>query len=839
MEFTPEQQRIVDHGDGHALVFAVAGSGKTTTLVGRIRQLVRKQEVRPVRILATTFTREARRSLEEKLAQYPECTGVAVLTLHALATRIVDRARDMGFTELVIGEEHFSHRLFNEARKLLLAELDEADRDFAAQLRQLAFKDFETYLGIQKGNLRLPYMPAALPEAAAALITPPDAGPDVYARLYAKHDELRRREGKLDYDDLIVAAWMLMSRFPALHDDITSRWDYVNIDEFQDVNLAQSEMMHLVALRARSFMAIGDDDQTIYQWRGAHPRFILGFAGRYGAQEYTLPSNFRCPLGVIALADKVIAENKVRAPKRLRATRGGSGVHLHSPRAGEAARVAIKAISEGHSPEEVVVLLRTYAQSAEIEQVFLQEKVPYRLVGAVPFYRRAEVTTLTAYLELALADLDLMNGEELSTSRREKVQKLWRTVANRPSRYLKTADVEAIARQAWRGERTLASVLESYSADQPEHVRKPLTLLATWLDFLSEDMGTTPGKDVLLDFVSAIGYREYLIASAPTQEFGEERAGSIDALAEMAQTRSLGALITHLAELHEQVRYEEQLQRRGNQDVPRVTLMTAFRAKGLEWPVVIIPDCIAGIFGNKPSADAAASEEERRVFYVAMTRAQKELHLITGDDDDTTDFLKQVAYESVVGQHHRLAGLLQRDPGTWTAVDTLEAAQLLGRYEHEAFVQRWVDRTYRARLLGRFTALQGQLARQGRDDVRQAAGRALDLTRYAQHGPVDHLAPEMEKAFPDLAAVCEILTQPTAPASARSSAVKKEPGVDALGRTAAKSVDLKVGDRVRHRKLGEGEVLQVSQVAGQPEALIRFTAETKRVSLNFTRLDLI
>ncbi|MFD1732161.1 3'-5' exonuclease [Deinococcus malanensis] len=417
-------------------------------------------------------------------------------------------------------------------------------------------------------------------------------------------------------------------------------------------------------------------------------------------------------------------------------------------------------------------MLRTYAQSAEIEQVFLQEKVPYRLVGAVPFYRRAEVTTLTAYLELALADLDLMNGEELSTSRREKVQKLWRTVANRPSRYLKTADVEAIARQAWRGANPGLSARELQ--------RRPARACPQALDaaghlagLLSEDMGTTPGKDVLLDFVSAIGYREYLIASAPTQEFGEERAGSIDALAEMAQTRSLGALITHLAELHEQVRYEEQLQRRGNQDVPRVTLMTAFRAKGLEWPVVIIPDCIAGIFGNKPSADAAASEEERRVFYVAMTRAQKELHLITGDDDDTTDFLKQVAYESVVGQHHRLAGLLQRDPGTWTAVDTLEAAQLLGRYEHEAFVQRWVDRTYRARLLGRFTALQGQLARQGRDDVRQAAGRALDLTRYAQHGPVDHLAPEMEKAFPDLAAVCEILTQPTAPASARSSAVKK------------------------------------------------------------------
>lgn len=838
MAFTPEQRRIVEHGEGHALVFATAGSGKTTTLVGRIQHLVTDQGVRPERVLATTFTREARASLHQKLAEHPECAGVRVLTLHALATQIVSRAREMNLTALVMGEEHFSLRLFSAARQELRAGLRENERERASRLWQMPYQDFATYLSIQKGNLRLPYVPAGLPPEAAALVTPPDGGADLYAQLYARHDELRRQEGKFDYDDVIVAAWTLMSCFPALRHDISARWDFVNVDEFQDVNLAQSEMMHLVASQVRSFMAIGDDDQTIYQWRGAHPRFILEFARRYGAQQYSLSSNFRCPLGVIALADRVIDRNRVRAPKRLRATRGGSGVHLHPPRVGEAARIAIQAIREGRDPEAIVVLLRTYAQSAEIEQVLLEERVPYRLVGSAPFYLRPEVKGLTAYIELALADLDVSLGHSLSPERRDHLQYLWRAVANRPSRYLRTADIENIGRRAWRGGKTLAATLQEHA---PPHASQAVALLATWLDFLSGDLGTVPGKDVLLDFVDAIGYRRHLIETAPTTEYGEERAGSVDALAEMAQTRSLGDLITHLAELHEQVRYEASLRQRGEDNVPRVTLMTAFRAKGLEWPVVIIPDCVSGIYANKPHPDPAAGEEERRVFYVALTRAREELHLVVGDDD-TTPFLRDVDHEAVAAQHDRLDGLLSRDPGTWSAGDTLEAAQLLARHEHQAFIQGWVDREYRTRLLGRFRALERQLEapHAGGQDVGgkvQQARRALDLAAYAQHGPLELDGEESAEGFGDLADLLAALSEPDVPASV---SVQPPRRTDALGRgPEVAAVALQKGMRVLHARFGEGEVLEVRPAGGRTEALIRFGEITKRMVPEFARLEVV
>lgn len=841
MDWTVEQRRIVEHGDGHALVFAVAGSGKTTTLVGRVRHLVGSLKVRPSRILTTTFTREAGRSLREKLAQYPECGGVETLTLHALATRIVDRARQMGLTDLVIGEEHFSQRLFGEARKSLLEDLGGEDRDLAARLRQMTFKDFDTYVGIQKGNLRLPYVPEDLPAAAAALVQRPEGGPDQYALVYERHDELRRKEGKLDFDDLIVASWMLMSRFPALRHAVAATWDYVSVDEFQDVNLAQSEMMDLVAGGCRSYMAIGDDDQTIYQWRGAHPRFILGFAQRYGAAEYTLPANFRCPLGVIALADRVIGQNRVRAPKRLRGTREGSGVHIHPPGRGEAAHVAMRALAEGRGADEVVILLRTYAQSAEIEQVLLEQRVPYRLIGAAPFYRRAEVTTLLAYVELALADLDTLAGRPLGTERRERVQALWKSVANRPSRYLRLADTERVAREAWREGRTLAATLEAFAQAQPAYVATPVALLATWLGFLTEDLGTTPGRDVLLDFAGAVGYREYLVSTAPTTEFGQERAGMVDALAEMAQTRSLGELVKHLAELHEQVRYEETLRRQARGEEPRLTIMTAFRAKGLEWPVVIVPDCTSAIYSGKPHADPAAGEEERRVFYVAVTRAQQELHLVVGDDD-TTRFLEDVGYERVAAQHDRLAGLLGRHPQTWSAADTLEAAELIGQYEHEGFVQRWLRPEARRSLLASLAGLSRHPALSAQEGPAAQARALLDLGRYAAHGPLE---PEEQRAMDRWADLPAVLAawQGTARLGA---GVPGEPGkvqrdgaaVDALGRSRPSSEPpLVPGDRVRHARFGEGEILQVKSVGAQTEVLVRFEGGTKRMALEFARLD--
>ncbi|SMB81954.1 ATP-dependent helicase [Deinococcus hopiensis] len=830
MQPTAEQRQIIEHTVGHALVFAVAGSGKTTTMVERILNLVRHQQVRPRRILACTFSREAARTIEQRLARHPETTGVKVATLHALAYTILQEAKQLGLTRIQRGEDGFARKLFQEARQQLISE----DVNDKSAFYNIKYDDFQTYMSVQKGHLRLPYVPGDLPTWAQQLIGLPDRGIELYADLYARHDALRREADCMDFDDSIVEAWLLMARFPVLSDAMKGRWDFVHVDEFQDVNLAQSEMLHLLASSCTSYMAIGDDDQTVYQWRGADPRFILDFATRYQAQTFTLSTNFRCPMGVIALADQVIQHNTVRAPKRLRASRGDNGVHLHGHGPGQAAHVAIQVIQEGRSPSDIVILVRTYAQTGEIEQVFLEREVPYLMVGAVPFYQRQEVSVLLAYLRLALADLDVQRDVPLTAKQRVELLKDWQIVANAPNRFLRTQTVHDLGRELWHNGKTLALALEELAPGLRGNGREVLKLSEA-LAILTDDLGLAQGKETLLQFADTIGYTEHLIKTAPTREFGEERSGSVRALAEMAQERSLGELVTFITHLRTQGRHVERLADAEDDGVERVTIMTAFRAKGLEWPVVIVPDCKAGLYRIRESADQAAAEEERRVFYVALTRPKQELHLVV-DGHEPTPFLTVVKHEALVHGHTRLVQLMARDPVHWSARDTLEASELLRTYGHEQYVQLWLDGGYRGKLLRRIDALRAALVGQPQPYHGQAETvEALSLEPYRQHGDLKLTSGDDFDAFQDLEVLVRELHQRYAP-----------PAVNSSGQTAGRSTgtalrptDTRVGMAVKHKRFGEGVVLAMKGSGDRTEVEIRFNnlEATKKMLVAYANLQ--
>lgn len=832
MQPTAEQRQIIEHTSGHGLVFAVAGAGKTTTMVQRILHLVRQAQVRPVRILACTFSREAARTIEERLARHPEASGVTVCTLHALASAVLREAVRLGFTDLRQGEDGFTRRLFQQARTELIEEEPERKTAFY----NIKADDFQTYLSVQKGKLHLPYIPDDLPDWGRALIGQPDRGVELYADLYARHDHLRRAEGKTDYDDSIVEAWMLMARFPALREAIAGKWDYVHVDEFQDVNLAQSEMLDLIARGCHSYVAIGDDDQTVYQWRGADPRFILGFGQRYDAQTFTLSTNFRCPMGVIALADQVIQRNTVRAPKRLRASRGENGVTLHAHAPGQAAHVAINAIREGRTPTDIVILVRTYAQTGEIEQVFLDREVPYLVVGGVPFYQRHEVKILLAYLRLALADLDAQRDVPIDSRRHAQLIQDWQLVANAPNRFLRMQVVRELGQTLWRGGRTLSDALAGLASQARGSSQRDLRVLSEALSNLTDDLGLAQGKEALLTFTDAIGYVNHLISTAPTREFGEEREGSVRALAEMAQTRSLGELVTYVSYLSEHARHVERLTDAAGDEVQRVTIMTAFRAKGLEWPVVIVPDCKDALYRIKDNANLAAAEEERRVFYVALTRAKEELHLVV-DQNDPTRFLRDVDHEQIVHGHTRLRQLMSRDPGLWSARETLEASTLLRTYGHEHYVQVWLDGGYRERLLARLEALRMALQWPEPYHGQDQAVAALSLEYYQPHGELYLAKGDELQEFDDLDDLIRALHEEHTPRPVATASTKPE-GVRATG-TALRPADVTVGMTVQHRKFGDGTVLSVKGAGDRTEVEVHFqdAGTTKRMLVIYANLQ--
>lgn len=268
LRLTDEQQAIVAHNEGPALVFAVAGAGKTTALVHRLERLVRERVFEPRKILATSFSRLAVDDLKRALSRWPHTQGIQVSTLHALGYRIVRKAASEGLLKLSEAREEGSEqallqRTLRRARELRLP--------WVPELENLEAEDFLSYVGACKGNLQYADLEGAgLPPAALRVASQAQAPKELewYLELYKLMEQVRREEGLLTFDDMLMTGWEVLVRYPGILQTVQKAFQAVLVDEFQDVNLAQSEMLDLITQPHRNYMAVGDDDQTIYEWRG-------------------------------------------------------------------------------------------------------------------------------------------------------------------------------------------------------------------------------------------------------------------------------------------------------------------------------------------------------------------------------------------------------------------------------------------------------------------------------------------------------------------------------------------------------------------------------------------
>ncbi len=676
LHLTDEQQAIVAHNEGPALVFAVAGAGKTTALVHRLERLVRERVFEPRRILATSFSRMAVDDLKRALARWPHTQGVQVSTLHALGYRIVRKAASEGLLKLTEGKEESSEqallqRTLRRARDLKLP--------WVQELENLEADDFLSYVGACKGNLQYADLKGAgLPPEALEVASQAKAPKELawYLELYKLLEQVRREEGLLTFDDMLMTGWEVLVRHPEILLTVQKAFQAVLVDEFQDVNLAQSEMLELITRPHRNYMAVGDDDQTIYEWRGASPRFILEFAQRYGAQKYLIRDTFRCPAPQVVLAGRVIAQNQQREPKCLSLTRGFDGkVHLrlepHMPAQAQSLVSDMAGLlAEGRRPAEMVVLVRLYAQTPYIEQYLIERQIPYRVVGSTPFYQRPEIQVLLAYLQLAL------------NPGAEHAKRLWLQIYNTPKRYLTRALADAIWRQVERGA-SLVEALRAAVAGAEERVARRLRELAELFEWLTGAVEQASAHAVLEALEARLEYRRYLLRSSGFYEVGAGRAEGVRAFLEYARDKgSVRELLLHIERLA-----QEHLGDDPAQDTrERVSLMTIFRAKGLEWPFVFIPDCNEGTL---PYSGSENLEEERRLFYVALTRSSQHTYLYALSSLPISPFLQEAEYQQTLLAVERVGEALACAPEALSTAQTLALAQGARKLGLERFLHSW------------------------------------------------------------------------------------------------------------------------------------------------------
>jgi len=612
----PQQQEAVEHFRGPLLVLAGAGSGKTRVLTARICHLVHVHGVAPHRILAVTFTNKAAGEMRDRVRSLlgEEPRGMWLGTFHSLGARILRRhAPRLGWSS--------TFTIYDQDQSL--RQIKQAEEEVGIDTRRWNPKVFRSHISGAKNQL------ISVQEFVE------DAGDsfDIMARHVAKvypvYQAALRDHDAMDFDDLLMKPVELLETNPDLLEEYRNRFSFLLVDEYQDTNRAQFRFLELLAQGSENLMVVGDDDQSIYAWRGADIRNILDFEATFpGAHLVRLEENYRSTGTILEAANQVIRYNVNRKGKTLRTRRSGGDPITLVETADETdeARWIVDEI-EARLQEDptltcrsLAILYRTNAQARAMEDAFRRKGTPYQVVGGVRFYERREIQDVLAYLRL------ISNPRDGGAFDR---------VVNYPRRGVGSTSVARL--RDWAREENV-SLLEAANRsgevpNLPARSGKSLKLFAELIQRYSARAVQLRVGTLLEELVEELGLLEKLRDEGPDGEDRAENveeliAGAMDFDAERLDEEDVpGDGFTELDLFLQRVALVAEVDLH-DPEADSVTLMTLHNAKGLEFPVVFISGLEDGLFPlSRAYDDPEALEEERRLFYVGVTRAEDKLYL--------------------------------------------------------------------------------------------------------------------------------------------------------------------------------------------------------------------
>ncbi|AKM82056.1 TPA: ATP-dependent DNA helicase PcrA [Candidatus Berkelbacteria bacterium] len=575
-----DQKKAVLQTEGPVLILAGAGSGKTKVLTHRIAYLIREKNVHPQNILAVTFTNKASEEMKKRInhllgekAPVNSYRQVVSLlpwmgTFHSICCKILRQ-------EIHNIEFRRSFVIYDSDESL--AAIKNAMDELNIDKKQYSPKTIKNFISGAKNELMNPKEYAKYSKGHFG---------EVVVRVYIQYQKELKNANALDFDDLLVKTVELFTKFPEILKRYQELFRYILIDEYQDTNTVQYRLVNLLSEKYKNICVVGDDFQAIYGFRGANFKNILDFEKDYPeAVVIKMEQNYRSTKNILEAAQSVIERNTLRSEKKLW-TENEEGMPASVYEANneldeiEFVKNEIVAFSHMNSLNDFTILYRTNAQSRIIEEFFLQNRIPYRLIGALRFYDRREIKDILAYLKVIHNESDKVS---------------LRRIINTPTRGI--------------GEKTAAA----FDLENPK--------IKVFMQMMENFRNAAKEKkiDELIDEVTReSGYKNYILDGT---EEGESRWENIEELKSVAQkSESLEEFLENVALVSDVDNY--------NKDAEAVTLMTLHNAKGLEFPIVFMVGMEEGLFPHSNClADPNEVEEERRLCYVGMTRAQKRLYM--------------------------------------------------------------------------------------------------------------------------------------------------------------------------------------------------------------------
>ncbi len=584
MSLNPSQVQAVVHKDGPCMVLAGPGSGKTLTITKRIEYLIGKHHVSPEEILVITFTKAASVEMKERFVRLcgQKAGPVTFGTFHGVYYGILKWAYRMNASNILSEEQKY--QLLKQVIGRMEIDIDDE-------------KDFLQGIAGEIGNIKNNQIPLAEYESL-------NCSEEVFREIFEQYEKERKRLKKIDFDDMLVLVYELFKKRP----DILSMWQrkfrYILIDEFQDINQVQYDVIRMLAAPENNLFIVGDDDQSIYRFRGARPDIMLGFKKDYpDTKEILLDVNYRSTKAIVNGAARVIRHNVNRYPKQIITTNEqGETVHIQEVRHPiEESKYVVSQIQDakkrGIPSSEIAVLFRTNVEARALAETFMEYNMPFRMKERMPnLYEYFIAQDLTTYLKMALGD---------------RSRKSFLAIMNRPNRY--------IGRDSVEGTTISFESLRKFYCDKDWMLDR--------IDQLEVDFRILKNMapyGAIQYIRKHIGYDEFLKEYAAFRKINmEDLKEVLREIEERAKAfRTIEEWFTHIEE------YSEELKRQSQQketDPEAITFMTMHGSKGLEFDLVFIIGANETITPYKKAETKEEVEEERRMFYVAMTRARKKL----------------------------------------------------------------------------------------------------------------------------------------------------------------------------------------------------------------------
>jgi len=604
-DLNEEQREAVVHNAGPALILAGAGSGKTRVITYRIIRLMEEMRVSPLRILAVTFTNKAAQEMKERAANLAGNQKVKELfigTFHRLCLTILKiHAQKLGYQP--------GFTIYDDSDQKAL--IKECLWDLKWDEKQVHPYAVHSHISAAKNELK---NPKEYEEFAVGNF------PERVAQIYPRYQVKLKENNAMDFDDLLFNAVLLMKQYPDILESYRQRFEYIQVDEYQDINMAQYQLISAIAHPLNNLYVVGDPDQSIYGWRGADIRNILRFEQDFpGARIFKLQQNYRSTKSVILAAQAVIRNNSQRKEKELFSLRemGETPTYYQAEDDKDEAEFVLKTIYErlgqpGRSFRHVAILYRTNAQSRVLEDACRRHNIPYIIVGGLKFYDRKEVKDMLAYLHV------LVNPKDSVSLRR---------MINVPIRGIGSGTVAKLEESAKAQDLTMleAARLAAQGGVFPAKATQALGNFVAMMDGLIAEKDLVAPGEFVKKVLERSGYLTDLanddtIESKMRVENLKELVNSVVDYEKSAEKPTLEGYLDQVSLFADADKLEDKKN--------CVTLMTMHNAKGLEFPIVFITGLEEGLFPHNNSIEQDDDvQEERRLCYVGMTRAMDILYL--------------------------------------------------------------------------------------------------------------------------------------------------------------------------------------------------------------------